>query len=75
MKHNTGPTGILLHSFLFYILQEHCLFFHCSLSYDKTFTCWRHHWDTEVPSNPIQPGIYTTLISLVSQYPTELHYH
>lgn len=34
-----------------------------------------HHWDTEVPSNPIQPGIYTTLISLVSQYPTELHYH
>lgn len=35
----------------------------------------RHHWDTEVPSNPIQPSIYTTLISLVSQYPTELHYH
>lgn len=24
-----------------------------------------HRWDTKVPSNPIQPGIYTTLISWV----------
>lgn len=76
-KQIQAQIAILLYPWLFHIRQKSHLFFHHSLSDDvlRLHLLEMHHWDTEVHSNPIQPGIYTTLISLLSKYPTELHYH
>lgn len=65
---------ILLHSFLFYILQKCCLFFHCSLSCDVLrlfpFTCWRRTTGTQ--KFPLIPSSQAFIPLLLAWYPSTL---